>query len=61
MNWSKIWTSIFGTTTWLGIDIGFWVSMGISLLIAILMIIVFRSLKPLSKKEKKEHKTDLKK
>ena len=50
MNWSKIWMTIFGTTTWLGIDLGFWVSMGITLLIAILMNVIFWSLKPKVKK-----------
>lgn len=41
-----LWIDIFGTTTFLGIDMGFWVSMGISLLIAILMNVVFWSMKP---------------
>ena len=52
MNWSKIWMTIFGTTTWLGIDMGFWVSMGITLLITILMNVVFWGLKPKIKKNK---------
>ena len=50
MAWSKIWLDLFGTTTWLGIDMGFYVSMGISALIAILMNIVFWSMKPYKKK-----------
>ena len=45
MNWKMIWLSLFKTTTWLGIDMGFWVSMSISLLVAILMNVVFWSLK----------------
>ena len=50
MNWTKIWMSIFGTTQWLGIDMGFWVSMGVSLLVAVIMVIVFWSMKPYNKK-----------
>ena len=49
MNWSKIWLDLFGTTTIRGIDMGFYVSMGISALIAIIMNIVFWSMKPLKK------------
>ena len=41
-----LWIDIFGSTTFLGIDMGFWVSMGISLLIAILMNVAFWSMKP---------------
>ena len=46
MNWTLIWMKIFGTTQWMGIDMGFWVSMGISALVAVLMNIVFWSMKP---------------
>lgn len=35
-----------------GIDIGFWISMGISLLVAIVMNVVFWSLKPKNNKKK---------
>ena len=49
MNFSNIWMSIFGTTTWLGLDMGFWVSMGISVLVAVVMNIVFWSMKPYKK------------
>lgn len=55
INWAALWNNMFGTTTWCGVDIGFWVSMGISLLVAIIMCVVFWSLRPL--KEKK-YKTD---
>lgn len=51
MNWKMIWLSLFKTTTWLGIDIGFWISMGISLLVAIIMNVVFWSLKPKNNKK----------
>ena len=49
MNWTNLWIRLFGTTTWLGLDIGFWVSMGISLLVALLMVIVFWAQKPYQK------------
>ena len=29
MNWSQIWMDIFGTTEWLGLNIGFWVAGGV--------------------------------
>ena len=51
MNWTNIWMKLFGTSSWLGIDIGFWVSMGISALVAILMVIVFWSTKPFKAKK----------
>ena len=50
MNFAKLWMSIFGTTSWLGIDMGFWVSMGISLFIAIAMNIVFWNMSPYQNK-----------
>ena len=50
VNWTNIWLHLFGTTTWLGVDIGFWISMGVSLLVAILMVIVFWGAKPCKKK-----------
>ena len=53
MNWANLWMKLFGTTTWLHVDIGFWVSMGISLLVAILMVVVFWSMKPYQKKDEK--------
>ena len=53
MNWTNLWLKLFHTTTWLGLNIGFWVSMGISLLVAVLMVVVFWSAKPCDKTEKK--------
>ena len=46
INWSALWLKLFGTTTWMQIDIGFWVSMGISALVALTMVVVFYSMKP---------------
>ena len=54
MNCTNLWIRLFGTTTWLGLNIGFWVSMGISLLVALLMVIVFCSQKPYQKPEAEE-------
>ena len=51
--WTNIWNSMFGTATLAGIDMGFWISMGISLLVAIVMNIVFWSLKPKNKNKDK--------
>ena len=59
MNWKTVWITLFHTTKWLGIDIGFWVSMGIALFIAILMNLVFWSLKPINEKSKKKKKKDV--
>lgn len=53
MNWTKLWMKLFGTTTWLNVDIGFWVSMGASLLVAVVMVIIFWSMKPYQKDKKK--------
>ena len=50
VNWSQLWLNLFGTTTWHGIDIGFWVGMGVALAVAILMNIVFWSMKPANRK-----------
>ena len=46
MNWKEIWMTLFGTTEWLGLNIGFWVSMAVVVLIVIVMNIVFWSMKP---------------
>lgn len=46
MIWSKLWMSLFGSTSFCGIDIGFWVAMSVVLLIVILMNAVFWGIKP---------------
>lgn len=46
MNWAKIWMDLFGTTSFLGINMGFWAAMAVVLLIVILMNVVFWSLQP---------------
>ena len=46
MNWATIWMNLFGTTSFLGIDIGFWGGMTVILLIVIIMNVVFWRMKP---------------
>lgn len=46
MNWTDIWMRLFGTTTFLGLDMGFWVSMGIVAFIVLVMNVVFWGMKP---------------
>ena len=50
MNWKELWMKLFGTSEWLGFNIGFWVSMAVVLLIVILMNVVFWGIKPKNKK-----------
>ena len=35
MNWKELWMTLFGTCEWLGLNMGFWVSMAAVLLIVI--------------------------
>lgn len=46
MNLISIWMSLFGTDTLWGLDMGFWVSMGVVALIVVLMNVVFWLMKP---------------
>ncbi|HAU5239976.1 TPA: hypothetical protein JD121_09180 [Clostridioides difficile] len=46
MNWKELWMTLFGTTEWFGLNIGFWVAMAVVLLIVIVMNVVFWSMKP---------------
>lgn len=46
---TNLWISLFGTSEFLGVDIGFWVSMAVCLLIVIAMNAVFWSMKPIEK------------
>ena len=41
MNWNELWMTVFGTTHWLGLDLGFWVSMAVVALIVVAMNAVF--------------------
>ena len=46
MNCKELWMNFFGTTDWLGINIGFWIAMAVVLLIVIVMNVVFWSMNP---------------
>lgn len=48
MNWNVIWMNFLGTATFLGLDMGFWVSMAAVVLIVILMNALFWGMKPLN-------------
>lgn len=41
VNWNEIWMKLFGTTEWLGLNMGFWASMAVVVLIVIVMNLVF--------------------
>ena len=46
MNWKLLWMKFFGTYEWLGLNMGFWVSMAAVLLIVIIMNLVFWAIRP---------------
>ena len=46
VNWIALWMKMFGTTEFLGLNMGFWVSMAVVALIVIVMNIVFWGIKP---------------
>ena len=50
MNWKELWMTLFFFCEWLGLNMGFWVSMAVVLLIVILMNVVFWGIKPKNKK-----------
>ncbi len=49
MKWTELWLKLFKTTEFMGLNMGFWVSMAVVLVIVILMNAVFWSIKPLDK------------
>lgn len=53
MKWTNLWIRLFGTTTFCGIDMGFWVSMAAVLLIVVGMNLIFWGMKPKEREEKK--------
>ena len=48
MNWKELWLSLWGTTEFLGVDMGFWMAMAMIVLIVIVMNLVAWSLMPKS-------------
>ncbi|MCD7764507.1 MAG: hypothetical protein LUI14_15255 [Lachnospiraceae bacterium] len=49
MNWTDIWMKLFGTAEFLGLNMGFWVSMIVVAMVVILMNVVFWGVKPKKK------------
>ena len=48
MDWKELWLSLWGTTEFLGVDMGFWMAMAMIVLIVIVMSLVAWSLRPKS-------------
>lgn len=46
MNWTNLWLKIFGITEFLDLNMGFWISIVVIILIVILMNIIFWGMKP---------------
>lgn len=46
MNWTNMWMDFFGTTTLWGVNMGFWVAIGVVFLIVVLMNLLFWGMKP---------------
>lgn len=51
MNWKEIWLKYFGTTEYLGINMGFWVSAAIVIMIVLIMNLICWKIKPLDKQK----------
>ena len=49
MVWSGLWMNLFGSSSFWGIDMGFWVALSAVLLIVILMNVTFWGIKPKEK------------
>ena len=49
MNWKALWLSLFGTTEWAGINIGFWMGLVAVLTIACALVCFAWSAKPKQK------------
>lgn len=54
MNCHDIWMRLFGTTQWLGLDVGFWVSLAVVALFVVIMNVVVWNLKPKAEKTDKQ-------
>ena len=40
MNWTNLWIKLFGTTKFMGLDMGFWVSIAVVIVVVILMNVI---------------------
>ncbi len=56
MKWNEIWMKLFGTTQWLGLNMGFWVSLAVVALIVVVMNVVFWSMEPKKTETDKQEK-----
>lgn len=55
MNWTLIWMDLFGTSSFLGVDMGFWVAMAVVTLIVVLMNAIFWGMKPKKQEQSESH------
>ena len=55
MRWNLIWMHLFGTTTLVGLNMGFWVALGAVLLLVAAMNVLFWTRKPKTPSEKTGH------
>ena len=46
MDWKELWMTLFGTTEWLGLNMGFWAAMAAVALLVCVMNLVFWNRKP---------------
>ena len=46
MNWNELWMTVFGTTHWLGLDLGFWGALAGGAPIVVAMYAVVWGMKP---------------
>lgn len=40
MNWTNLWIKLFGTTKFMGLDMGFWVSIAVVIVVVIVVVIL---------------------
>ncbi len=41
VDWDSLWNTVFGCTEWLGLSMGFWVALGICLILVVIQNVVF--------------------
>lgn len=46
MDWKTMWMTLFGTLDFAGLNMGFWISNAVVLLIVVVMNVVFWNMKP---------------
>lgn len=49
MNWTNLWLKLFGTTEWLGLNMGFWVALAAVAVVVIAMNVICWGMKPRKK------------